>query len=240
MHYWHIKLFSESARRELDVVLTMAEARNLKCAMACTHLFEQYSPRLVVLTGIAAGIRERVKIGDVIAADVVFDYGPARLEPGRVRRRPDPQVVSGELVRELRNFEPEEAGWHNAFRLGLKSLRRNGSVPRIQRDWRAQLSIGAILSGDFLFADGTTLETLRDQISENARAGEQEGSGFATTCEEHKVAWCIFRGISDFGDPKTKALKKKQAPWKRVAALSATTAARLFLVHCYADDLFQA
>lgn len=43
-----------------------------------TRLIYNFSPRYVVMTGIAAGIKEKVSFGDVIVAEYVWDYGAGK------------------------------------------------------------------------------------------------------------------------------------------------------------------
>jgi nucleoside phosphorylase len=80
-------------------------------------------------------------------------------------------------------------------------------------------------AGERLIADGSLAEmrTWDGRIL----AGDQEDSGFAQACDFNKTAWCVFRGISDHGDP----LKNKN--WHFAAALTAAATAYAFIEQAY-------
>ena len=84
-----------------------------------------------------------------------------------------------------------------------------------------RIGAGIVVAGEQLVADGSLPDTL--EHDDRIRSCEMEGSGFAQSCNEHKVQWCVFRGISDYGDP------AKHDGWQRVAACTAALAVRLFL-----------
>lgn len=229
LRFWALPPIDRGQRRPLHaVVMLVGEARTVPCAIACERLFSLYSVRACLLVGIAAGVKSRVQVGDVVAATQILDYEGQRLEPGGAKRRPLSYPVGLEMRRDLSSFSPR-AAWISCFRECLESLAVGYDLPvDVKRDLEPSYQSGVVLVGEKLWADGS-LPTMRDVYHDQVRAGEMEGSGFARSCEEHAIPWAVFRGVSDFGDPDKAAFEK----WKPVAALSAATAARSFLEHEY-------
>jgi nucleoside phosphorylase len=228
--YW----FAEIQRPHQDalrVVVTMiAEARNVPCAIAVEHLLNDYDLDVVILVGIAAGPREKVKLGDVVYADQVYDYEEYRLELMRVlgfvtnirRARPRPQYISTrkQIKVALERFDPKK--FSGCFTESLSRVADDLLPKQYARSTTPNVMDGTIAAGEKLIADGS-LKRMRRRIDERIRAGAMEDSGFAQVAESKRLPWCIFRGISDYGDP------RKENGWQFVAALGAACAAMTFL-----------
>jgi nucleoside phosphorylase len=94
----------------------------------------------------------------------------------------------------------------------------------LPKEWRQKnpsIHDGTIAAGEKLIADGSLKRWYR--IDQEVRAGAMEDSGFAQAAEANHVAWCIFRGISDYGDP------TKGKEWQFACALAAAAAGITFL-----------
>lgn len=204
------------------VIMMVGEARDTPCAIACDELFRLYSTKSCLLVGTAAGLEEKVKKGDVVAASAVLDYDSERRESGVTRYRPEQQPLQSLIKRDLSFFIPRME-WQNELRAGLQQLSKMERLPEdAVPGWESEYHDGVILSGDNLLADGS-LSDLRDKFHERARAADQESNGFARVCHDHSVPWLVFRGISDYGIP------QKPDTWRRTATLAAATAALDFI-----------
>jgi nucleoside phosphorylase len=79
--YWRGRLPSHLKDREYSIVLScIGSSGNYDSAAAATTLIKEYRPKVVILVGIAAGIRGLTKIGEVVISDRVVAYEPAALE----------------------------------------------------------------------------------------------------------------------------------------------------------------
>jgi nucleoside phosphorylase len=179
------------------------------------------------MIGIAAGPHDKVKLGDVVAANWVYDYEHVRreiIEGKRVERaRPFHLSVPKNIGADLGLYEES---W---MRNRLASVLRNFDeyeLPLPPAEINPKWHVGTIAAGEKLFADGS-LNDLRLKYDDEIRAGDQEDSGFAQACVFREVPWCIFRGIADYGD----ATKNKV--WHPTASLAAASAAYTFLQHAY-------
>ena len=224
MRFWKWKLQVTTQRQPINVIVTMVgAARNLECAAAMGTLFSRHVVELCVLVGIAAGLKTKTSIGDVVVAyDMVLDYEGQRLEPTGPKKRPKPYPLNALIKRDLEYFDPILAGWQSQFTSALSTLSKTLQVPTECMKWKPNYIQGIVLAGECLLADGS-LPALQDEYSERVRAAEQEGSGFARMCDEIRVPWLVFRGVSDYGEI------PKPDQYQSVAALSAATCAVAYL-----------
>ena len=237
--YWKRILTSKVRDEPLNIVLTMVgRDRRVNCANACRTLFENFEVGLCVLMGIAAGPEKKVDLGDVVVAKSVWDYEPMRLEIKQHRKRTETFNINRELGLDIEYYDPNDKGWPLFFRKKLEILKKKqNQIPKeIDENWTPNFHSNIILSGEELVANNS-LEKKRSEYHEGMRALEMEASGFASTCEECGVLWLVFRGISDFGNPKTKDQKdpvtKSRKVWQKTAALSAATALINFIENEY-------
>jgi nucleoside phosphorylase len=230
--YWSGEIRRRYSRPLSAIVTMVAEPRNVPCAIAVEHLLNDFDFDLLVMIGIAAGTpKEKVKFGDVVCVERVYDYEHVRLELRKLRTRtqrrstrmPRPQLweVRKEIKIALELCDEKE--FQERF-LGLVSRVDANELPQgIQwKDYKPSLHKGTIAAGEKLFAD-RSLHKMCRLVDQRIRAGDQEDSGFAQVAEIRHLPWCIFRGISDYGDP------MKNTIWQFASSLSAAAAAITFL-----------
>jgi len=235
LRFWSTTIQNKSSREDLSIILTMVgKARNVECAVACSRVFQTYDVGLCVLVGIAAGLESKVKIGDVVAPDLVLDYEGARIEPDGSKKRPLPFPLNKIIERDMNYFEPKFGSWYEDFAEGFGTLGAIETVPTLSVDWKPEYHRGVVLAGEKLLADGS-LPEMRTEYHERVRAAEMEGSGFANVCDEYAIPWLVFRGISDFGNP----AKPTSEVWRTTAALAAATAVCTFVKSDYRKQVLK-
>jgi len=221
--YWTTEISCTPPKPSMKILLTMVgEPRNTPCALACANLFKLYKVGICMLVGIAAGLKDKIKLGQVVVGEMVLDYEGQRLEVTGAKIRPMQYHLKRSLQRDFQNFRPDEQTLKQTFGDFLSRLPNGYNLSPEIREFTPAYSTGVILSGEKLLADGT-LPELRKTYHDKVRALEMEGSGFARACEQYSVPWMIFRGISDYGDG------DKGDEWQVPSALAAATCALLFL-----------
>jgi len=238
IRFWETTITQESSSEFnakssiLNIGLMMVgEARNLPCALACDRAFHAYDVETCVLVGIAAGLKSKVQVGDVVLAETVLDYESARLESTGAKKRPVQHNLQTRLKRSLEHYRPEHQHWLKKFQIAMDQMRRLPDMKfpsELTPDWRPEYHTGVVLAGEKLIADGS-LPEMQEEYHERVRAGEMEGSGFAQSCIEYGIPWMVVRGVSDYGDADKPAMKL----WQPVAALSAAVLAIDFLCSDY-------
>ena len=124
---WHATVETAEGR-ELSVLITaIGEAGNVDAGAFVASLIAEFSPGLVALVGIAAGVLDRTRLGDVVAARAVLGFEPQRLEPDRSAPRhlhvPAPIRIATDLV----HFDPRarEGGWFVLYQECLQRIHRD-------------------------------------------------------------------------------------------------------------------
>ena len=199
-------------------------------AASCADLLRTFPcVRCVVMIGIAGGIPsvtepdKHVRLGDVVVATQIVDYGAYRQEPrGRRSRRPPEGLISSRLRRAmvelqvaaaqgLRPWEhwldPAQAPAAGHFRRPPDEtdvlLVRGIRVEHPDRSLSGhpagspKIHYGAVGSADVLMRDELTRDDLTEEHG-GLVAVEMEASGIAAGTAEHDLSWFMVRGIADY------------------------------------------
>lgn len=234
--YFRGRVHSELHQGPYEVVLgCIGSAGNPSAAAAAQAILERFRPKALLLVGIAAGVRDKVRIGDVVLSDRVVAYEPAAVvrtaqgEPG--------QQARPEIDRTPHAMNQAVVSYH-ADRERLQALfeRIGGHFPKPpddkkKDDYRRHVAsalhvqVGTIASGEKLLRDPKVLLTLREHTHGKIEAGEMEAAGVVEACRRSNVPWLVVRGISDFGD------ELKDDSFHKLAACTAATVMADFLAH---------
>jgi nucleoside phosphorylase len=174
-----------------NVAVAQIDVGNDSAGIEAVRAIERFKPRVILFVGVAGGVKD-VKIGDVVAASVVYGYECGKLMDDRTLPRPR----LGEADYDLKQRAQAEA--------------RKG-------DWREQICSGAtsseiaptiyvkpIAAGEKVIASrkAAVYEYLREYY-DDAIAVEMEGFGFLKATQQVKnVSAMVIRGISDLIDSK--------------------------------------
>jgi nucleoside phosphorylase len=185
-------------------------------AVVTTKMIRRFSPDMVAMVGICAGVdRGSQGFGDIVAPDRTFDHGSGKIEDeGKVLRFvPDPQPLEIDPV-----LADRIASWK----------REDRRLADIRREWQAkpadkalQLHRGAMGSGAAVLAARTPVRQLQEHWRKLS-AIDMEAYGVHLACKHAARRAPIFlclKSICDFADP------DKDDDWQAYAAY---TAASLF------------
>ena len=150
-------------------------------ALAVTaDLLRDWRPKAVIMVGIAFGRnQDSQSIGDVLVADRLIAYEPARVSPGDQTPRGHHAQAGTKVLNRLRHA----IGW--AF---------NGPT-----GIRCRLHIGPVLSGEKLIDNAEFKAELFSRYG-SAIGGEMEGAGLAAAAGRANCEWAIVKGICDWAD----------------------------------------
>ncbi|HEU4406638.1 MAG TPA: 5'-methylthioadenosine/S-adenosylhomocysteine nucleosidase [Polyangiaceae bacterium] len=233
--YFRGQIHSTLRQEPYGVVLgCIGAAGNSGAAVATQAILERFRPKAFFLVGIAAGLRDKVRIGDVVLSDRVVAYEPAAL----VRSA---QGESGSQARPEIDRTPyamnQAVVSYRADRERLQTLfqRIGGAFPEAPDDKKEEyrrhvasaihVQVGTIASGEKLLRDPRVLLALRERTHGKIEVGEMEAAGVVEACRRANVPWLIVRGISDFGD------ELKDDRFHHFAAHAAATVLADFLAH---------
>jgi nucleoside phosphorylase len=234
-------------------VAMVGEASNVPCANVCHDIINNIDTDLILLCGIAGGNRERkIRLGDVLGIQTVFyvEGGKSTLRtnvlgPLRLKKGAGAVVAAlGGVLGRYLHVEPETrtenapsptSDYINAFE--LPRTRANELCEEIVAAYapddlpighkRADFDVryhqpAKIICGEKVLVDNRPQEQA-ESIDRRIYGVDMESFGFALACKYRDQQWAIFRGVSDFADPKKDDGKHVSA------AVSAAVTARLFL-----------
>ena len=173
-------------RPEMTVsVLALQYQGNLGAAVSATNMLRDLDPDCVLLVGVAGGVSHEVELGDVVIANSVIHYEPARLSPDSVSPR----------FKVIYNTPP-------SF---MTLVRKVSKEPvNLQIDFKdyperpPRVFTGTIASGEKVFLSHSQFDdTFKDWAK--VIAVDMEGAGVAEAIVNYSkvVPFAIVRGVAD-------------------------------------------
>lgn len=161
-----------------EVVAVLSRIGKVAAATTATALIERFAVRRIFFTGVAGGLAEAVRVGDVVVADsfLQHDIDASPIFPkyqvplyGMSRFAADAQLSERVAV---------------AVRSALPGV---------------ALHRGLVISGDRFVSTSAESRALQAALPE-ALAVEMEGAAFAQVCHDYGVPFAAVRTISDRAD----------------------------------------
>lgn len=223
LDYWEASLFSHYNNRDIRVVVTFLSgtAGNTDSGITTALFLRDWFPRIMCLSGIAAGVEGKVRIGDVVLPDKIHDLcvtvrlGKKELPRDDLRHR---EVLIDRMLKlnvPSTDHLNAELKLRTPNRDDLITVARSKGLEEIHFNANVQIHDGSLVSGNRLLRDSGYLADIRHTKDEKCRCGEMEAAGFTRACEIESVPWLVVRGVSDFGDD------RKDDTFQKFAAESA-------------------
>ncbi len=239
--FWTAKAKSKFRKRHLRVLVhCLGEPGEPATAAAASKVIERFHPSFILLCGIAAGRRDKTKIGDVaVSIKGIVDHGTSVAIDGRTEPRIWAPAPPHAVKQMFHAFRWDEAA-HSHLVLAVFP---NGLVPPAgqEADYQKHVTTTpalhdcAVASADILLRDAEILERLSRTVHQGIRIGEMEAAGFVKGCENRHpmVPWLVVRGVSDFGD------SFKNDAFHKLASCTAASFVKLFLETGFDVQLLQ-
>jgi nucleoside phosphorylase len=178
------------------LVQLLPSSGNLSAAVAATNMLRDVQVDFMLLVGLAAGLRQDLRAGDVVVSSEIVHYEPAKMTAGAVTPRFNIVAVTPQWANNLAGNLPLVGG--------------------------ARLFVGAIGSGEKIIADRRHLDELLGGWS-RVIAIEMEGAGVAQAVSSFhgkSPAIMLVKGIADIvGESKGGNLRQEAAKSAAVAAV---------------------
>jgi len=178
-----------------EVVAVLSRIGKVAAATTATALIERFGVRRILFTGVAGGIGEGLRVGDMVVASsfVQHDMDASPLFPrhelplyGRARLDTD-AALSAALTEAARAVLASPAQALGADAVTTFALH----APRLHQ--------GLIASGDRFVATAAESAALRQALPD-VLAVEMEGAAVAQVCHDYGVPFAALRTISDRAD----------------------------------------
>lgn len=160
-----------------------------------THVIEEFQPRMACMTGICAGDRTRIQLGDLVVAERTFGYDQGTFtvdEQGRTVHQHDTATYQMEenLLRFLQFFSSDEEL--------LSSLARSSQQHPLPA---FRCHIKPMASGSAVRRD-TPFQDIQVPVH-GAVAIDMEGAAFGRVMMSHAtIPWLVVKGVADYADTK--------------------------------------
>jgi len=178
------------------VVLVFSRWGKVAAAMTVTSLIAKYKVNQVIFTGVAGGVDEKLKVGDIVIGNHLYQHDmDARplfkrfeiplLNVSKLSSDADLVIRAREAA--LKFFS---GNMHNIISRHILN-EFNITKPSVLE--------GPIASGDQFFNSREACENLKNCLPE-AICVEMEGAAVAQVCYEYNIPFVIIRTISDSAD----------------------------------------
>lgn len=200
IHYWPVTIQRPDGPLSC-VIASLGNAGNVNATAITTLLLLELKPQKVLMMGIAAGRRKKLRLGEVILSErVVYYEGAAALAGGELAARPEIARPGLSTQQDLNAYfatvSLSDRLQDHANKLGFAM-----PVASIAGEVADQLKVSpaTIASGELLIRDPKLFESFQG-IHDKAVVAEMEAYGVFDACDKQKVPVIVVRGISDYGD----------------------------------------
>lgn len=200
--HWRAQIPTGKGGLATCTIATFGTAGNVDAAASTASLLAEFKPKLVVMIGIAAGMRSKVALGDVVISDRVVAYeGAALVEGGGSQARPEmfrpAYSVQQDVTNYLSSRESVKVRLERAWRAQGLHFPQSSVAGEVSNDTMPKPS--TIASGEKLLRDPGKFMQLRE-LHGKVESAEMEAAGIFAACYQANVDAVVIRGISDFGD----------------------------------------
>jgi adenosylhomocysteine nucleosidase len=167
-----------------DVILVRSGIGKVAVATTCALLLDAFEASAVLFTGVAGGLAERVRVGDIVVATALLQHDMDA----------SPLFPRWEVPLTGRSRFEADAAWTVCVAEACRSL-----VMRPTDRPRALVHEGLVVSGDRFVATTAESVALRAALPQ-ALAVEMEGAALAQVCHDFARPFAVVRTISDRAD----------------------------------------
>ena len=184
--YYHGKLFNQ------EVVLVFSRWGKVASATTATQLINDFEIDEIIFTGVAGGIKSKVKIGDIVIGKRLYQHDMDA----------SPLIPKYEIpLLGKRAFQTDRIRTENLHLAAKKFMTQidlylSREVLKVFQIDQPNIHFGDIASGDQFVSDKVDRDQIKKGLPE-VLCVEMEGAAVAQVCFEYKIPFTIIRTISD-------------------------------------------
>lgn len=211
--------FSRGGEIHEVIAATAARMGMTSATVLSMKMIAAFRPKYLAITGILAGIRGQCELGDIVAADLGWDYGSGKLRTvnGKVEFSAAPyQIALDFTIRCKLQLLKKDATAINAIRLAWQGPSARSLL---------QMHIGPVASGAAVLTSRELMEAVKQQ-HRKVIGVEMETYGVlaaASECPLPRPLAFSIKSVSDFGD------QDKHDDCQNYAAFTSSNALKTFV-----------
>jgi nucleoside phosphorylase len=192
--YYHTRIHNTLGEPLTIHVSYSPDTGPLEAALHLKPLLKKFRPRFAAMTGICAGDKKRVKLGDLIVADRAYVYDSGKFiidEHGKRKQLHEADVYH--VSPKIRNF------------IGMFEQWKSLVEPPEPACYIGAMASGSAVRDDNLFDEAQF--PVRDTL-----AIDMEGAAFYRTVEDFpEMSALLVKGVSDYADGKDDSFHERAA-----------------------------
>ena len=186
--FYEIYSYENEQKKKFEIYLKISGKQNFSSASATSDVITNLAPNFLFYIGIAGKLKD-VNIGDVVIADRVENYEPAKVEDDDYKTR----IYQGHADDYLLNLASSIiTDDENIWQQKIKVLKHENII-NLPIDFKGRIATGEKVLGSIT---AKIYEQIRHDCSESL-AVECEGGGFYHACNLKNSKGLLIRGISD-------------------------------------------
>lgn len=217
---YHTSDIITSSGSSLSIIATTLPHMGIAAAASTTaSLCVKFKPSLIIMTGICAGILDRVNLGDILVADPTWDWGSGKLtiEKGAAKflSQPTQMTLDPALRRKIQHIATSNT-YMNEIYAGWNKTRPPHN-PKVH--------IGPMATGAVVLEDPMTVDLIKTQ-NRATNGIEMEAFGVMAAAYysgPNRPKVLIAKSVCDFANP------EKNDTWQSYAAYTSAQFAYKFL-----------
>lgn len=222
LHVWKTVIIRNNGVRANCAIASFAGPGNVDASSITSTLLSELQPKNVIMLGIAAGMREKCALGEVVLSERVVAYeGAALVEGGVTEHRSRSTELDLKVRQDVNTYLSNKSSVENRLIQSYEALEikfpENIEIGPVAKSVMPKTAI--IGSGEKLLRDPEKFRALKE-LNGKIEVAEMEGAGVFAACANHKKPVLMIRGISDFGDS-TKDNRFHDLAAKAAAAVTA-------------------
>lgn len=227
LHIYKAPVTQRNGKTASCVLACFATAGNVDAAVVTSMLLGELNPANVMMLGIAAGMRDKCALGEVVLAERIVSYeGEAVLEGGKVEARPEITRLNFRVRQDVGDYLSNRTSLETRLTsrydtLGVKFPEEVEAGPVAKGVMPKQSTVA---SGEKLLRDPEVFKGMRE-LHGKVEVAEMEAAGLFAACNSYGKPVLMVRGISDFGD------SKKDNRFHHLAAKAAAAVTADYIAH---------
>lgn len=195
--YRHTTLKNNRGESLVVLVMVMPFTGPIETVLSIRALLEEFHPRFVAMTGICAGRREKVALGDLVAASYSFHYDEGKVEAGEEGQDIlQPEWKTHGPQRRIVQYLQAHSNWETPLvEMKQRLLGRELQPEELPRCLIAPIASGMAVQGNNPFP--RLLEHNRKAVF----LDQEVASFYQALHESPDVFFLAVKGVCDYADP---------------------------------------